>query len=140
MDRTADPRKAARHPCCRVARHSPEMRGLRRWAACIGPLAPVHAIERTLEDVFFGCNSKRASPRRDRYGSHTQPVDDRIGERSGRPGVREYVHDQDEMTRALRTRERVDVRDIDNWIGNGARTGNVVGHDEISLAGWRGGC
>ena len=44
------------------------------------------------------------------------------------PGVRKHVHDQDEMLRTLRTREGIDVRDIDDRIGDGARPGDVVGH------------
>ena len=86
------------------------------------------AAKGAVENGFIGCNSKLASIGLNRYGTHPQPVNDRIGKNSGRAGVRKHVHDQDEMLRAFRTRKGIDVRNIDDRIGDGARPGDVIGH------------
>ena len=96
---------------------------------CAAALLRLCPAKRAVEDAFVGCNSKRASIGRNRYGTHPQPVNDRIGKKGGRAGVWKHIHDQDEMPRTLRTRKGIDVRNIDDWIGDGARPRDVIGHD-----------
>src|SRR6266850_4387455 len=85
-------------------------------------------IERAIESAFIGSDGERASVGRVRYGTHAEPVDDSVGKTGGRTGVRKHIHDQDEMPRALGTREREDVRDVSDWVGDSARSGDVVRH------------
>src|SRR5712664_2509422 len=85
-------------------------------------------IERAIESEFIGSDGERASVGRDRYGTHAEPVGDSVGKTGGRTGVRKHIHDQDEMPRALGTGEGEDVRDISDWVGDRARSGDVVRH------------
>src|SRR6266849_5592176 len=69
-------------------------------------------IKRAIEGELFGPHCESAFVRRNRCGSHTQSVCDRIRKKGGRTSVRKYIQDQDEMPRTLRTGKSVDVGDV----------------------------
>src|SRR6476660_8428729 len=83
-------------------------------------------IEGAIESEFISPNGERASVGRDRHGTHTQAVYDRIGKNGGWTGVRKHIHDQDEMLRTPGTGK--DVRYISDRVGDRARSRDVVRH------------
>jgi hypothetical protein len=79
--------------------------------------------EDAVEDELLGVRRERCLTIRRRCGQWAQPkpVDQTVRERVGRLGEGERVHDHHEPARSLWGRERVDVGDVGDRIGQGAR-------------------
>ena len=69
--------------------------------------------------------------RRRRERSQPEAVEQARGEEVGGLGHRQGVQDEDEATRGLGARERVDVGDVRDRIRQGTRPGDVVRHDGV---------
>src|SRR5260221_10912957 len=90
-------------------------------------------IERAVERHFIGADRERAWVRRDGGGTHTRPVYDRVGKTGGRTGVGKHVHDDDEVSRTGGAGKGKDISDVNDRVGDRARSGNVVRHLSIPL-------
>ena len=109
----------------------PKFEHLARWQGAAALLRWLRATEREVDHRLIGGDNERAPSGINRGRTHAEPIDDCVGEESGWTGVRKHVHDQDEMPRTLGTGEGVDVRDVGDRVGDGARAGDVVGHASV---------